>query len=133
MKKRSILFVILFICVIAIPVIVLIYKMWCIEGVVDCKLETYTNNQLIQYDGGAVAMEFLPENGELQNAENIYFHYQDNRTKSTVFHRYHSFFLLDVRYSEEEYNTFTQQFDYDPELGVGGYSKVMQDSSADSY
>ena len=80
--------------------IICIYKTWSMKSIIINDITEYTDGTIAQYDGGKQAIDFFPHPSEVQNANNIYFHYEDSRHKSNFYHEYFSVFILDVQYSD---------------------------------
>ena len=81
------------------------------EGFIDNDLTIYTENKLSKYVGGDKAQLFFPEYSEIQNAENIRFQYCDNTKKSNFFHKFYSYFCLDVILKDDEYQSFIENLE----------------------
>jgi len=105
-----------------------IYKMWCMDSIIINDTSEYTNGTMTQYDGGSQAINFFPDYSELQCVNNIYFHYEDSRHKSNLYHEYFSVFILDVQYNESAVyeqmrNSFSKSQDHET---TGDYLPIYE-------
>lgn len=131
MKAISVLFCVLSGIVLVSLVMcgVVVYKMWYMEGVVDNDPSLYTNKNMTKYDGGADAIEFFPQYEALDNIRGINIIYQDNRPKSTIFHHYYSFFMLDIYYEENYYQEYKLENMRDNAKGNVGEFYLLKESN----
>ena len=119
MKKKIIIIGILIpFTVFLIFNIICIYKMWYMDSIIINDTSEYTDGTITQYDGGSQAINFFPDYSELRCINNIYFHYEDSRHKSTFYHKYFSVFILDIQYSgiavyEQIRNSFSKSLNYE--------------------
>ncbi len=65
--------------------------------------DDFLNNNYVQYNGGREAQIFFEEFADVEGNEDISFKYRDKDKAITLKSATHTFFVLDVKYSSENY------------------------------
>ena len=79
-----------------------IYKTWYKNGIRYEGVELYETLAFTKYEGGQGAKDFFPSPDSI-NSFSKSFQYVDNRIKNNFFHKYCSYFNLDIYYDKENY------------------------------
>ena len=131
------------ICLIVVIVLIILISLWffVIRGFLNYFVPTpfrvtdpgaYLNGDYKEYSGGNQASEYFPEAEELGSYEKIEFLFANNWWKSDPFVRAGNSFMLDVIYSQEEYDAMTlkviEKYGLkDKESGTNDYEFIVTD------
>ena len=103
MSKKKLFFLLIAITVFIVFLGVMsFYKTFYMSGISYKGIKFYDTLAFKNYSGGDQAANFLPDPQE-EKEQPKFFEYVDNRVKNNFFHRYCSYFQLDIYYETEDY------------------------------